>query len=579
MKTLNGMIGRAMAWTAMLAMALSVGGCSDSDSDNDGPGDVTFPEKDAITVDAGQDRTLTFSADAEWKLTSNASWCRFVDGDFVQTTISGEAGDQSVTIRVSDDNQNSEKDDVAEITMAMGGKSQVIYEITRPRKGASSLIVKDESGKVIDAENPLLVKGGNITSPVQTTVTLEIDDASAQLGVLTDKTASWVTVTALTGTNDYAVSFKDDNADGKNPKYAIPAEENAVITFAAQKNGSTVAEVAIPIYYEGYAEGALILDPSYMSVTVSEDGRTMTGEGGVSGSESVDYGGELISTVTTRNDAFEIVEIAYTATYDQWGTPTEVNYDFSANGDLDWVTTSKIAGETDADVKNRVRLTVSELPEGEEPRNATVMIFPKAVYDEIKDDLQGNIIDSEGDQATHDIKSDYNTYIMANLTQGSESAEPEGSVSFAGYYYTSFDGEAMAMTFEEVAGMGAGLEPKMENISDTPEGDAIFSDYGLSVMPNKNVWKATVPAGMMGDASNRLGIAAVGMPEGAMLGEAFPVSGITGEAVSAPTTGGQTVSLWSVYIADGGKPSGYQVVIMNQNSGIIEAVCVVEVTD
>ena len=98
-------------------------------------------------------------------------------------------------------------------------------------------------------------------------------------------------------------------------------------------------------------------------------------------------------------------------------------------------------------------------------------------------------------------------------------------------------------------------------------------------MPNKNVWKATVPAGMMGDASNRLGIAAVGMPEGAMLGEAFPVSGITGEAVSAPTTGGQTVSLWSVYIADGGKPSGYQVVIMNQNSWIIEAVCVVEVTD
>lgn len=573
MKTLNGMIGRAMAWTAMLAMALSVGGCSDSDSD--GPGDVTFPEKDAITVNAGQDRTLTFSADAEWKLTSNASWCRFVDGDFVQTTISGEAGDQSVTIRVSDDNQNSEKDDVAEITMAMGGKSQVIYEITRPRKGASSLIVKDESGKVIDAENPLLVKGGNITSPVETTVTLEIDDASAQLGVLTDKTASWVTVTALTGTNNYAVSFKDDNADGKNPKYAISTEENAVITFAAQKNGSIVAEVAIPIYYEGYAESALIVDPSYMSVTVSEDGQTMTGEGGVSGSESVDYGDELISTVTTRNDAFEIVEIAYTATYDQWGTPTEVIYDFSANGDLDWVTTSKIAGETDADVKNRVRLTVSELPEGEEPRNATVMIFPKAVYDEIEDDLQGNVIDSE----VNDIKSAYSTYIMANLTQGAESAEPEGGVSFAGYYYTSFEGEAMAMTFEEVVGMGAGLEPKMENISDTPEGDAIFSDYGLSVMPNKNVWKATVPAGMMGDESSRLGIAAVGMPEGATLGEAFSVDGITGETVSAPTTGGQTVSLWSAYITNGGKPSGYQVVIMNQNSGIIDAVCVVEITD
>lgn len=69
------------------------------------------------------------------------------------------------------------------------------------------------------------------------------------------------------------------------------------------------------------------------------------------------------------------------------------------------------------------------------------------------------------------------------------------------------------------------------------------------------------------------------MPEGAVLEEAFSVDGITGETVSAPTTGGQTVSLWSAYITNGGKPSGYQVVIMNQNSGIIDAVCVVEITD
>ena len=84
------------------------------------------------------------------------------------------------------------------------------------------------------------------------------------------------------------------------------------------------------------------------------------------------------------------------------------------------------------------------------------MIFPKAVYDEIKDDLQGNIIDSEGDQATHDIKSAYNTYIMANLTQGSESAEPEGSVSFAGYYYTSFDGGGHGDDFRRGRRYGCG---------------------------------------------------------------------------------------------------------------------------
>ena len=82
--------------------------------------------------------------------------------------------------------------------------------------------MKDESGKVIDAENPLLVKGGNITSPVETTVTLEIDDASAQLGVLTDKTASWVTVTALTGTNNYAVSFKERTRNTRSRQRRMP---------------------------------------------------------------------------------------------------------------------------------------------------------------------------------------------------------------------------------------------------------------------------------------------------------------------------------------------------------------------
>lgn len=575
MKTLNGIMGRAIVWTAILATALSLGGCSDQNNDNNGPGNVTFPEKRAITAEAGEERTLTFTADAEWRLTSNASWCRFVDGEFVETTASGKAGERSVTIRISDDNQTSEKDDVAEIAMTMAGKSQVICEITRPRKGAALLIVKDESGKVVDAENPLLVKGGNITSPVETTVTLELDDANARLGVLTEKSASWVTVKALTGTNNYAVSFKEENADGKSPKYAIPATEKAVITFAAQKNGSTVAEVAIPIYYEGYAESALTVGPSYMSVTVSEDGRTMTGDGGVSGNENADYGSELISTVTTRNDAFEIVEIAYTVTYDSWGTPTEMDYDFSANGDLDWITASKIANETDAQVKDRVRLTASALPQGAEARNATVMIFPKAVFDRIKGDLEGNIIDSE----VNDIKSAYSTYIMANLTQKAEGTGPGEAVSFTGYYYTNSGGVAMAMTFEEVAGMGTEFHPKMEEISNTPEGDQIFSDYGLSMMPKKNVWKATVPIGMMNSADNRMGIAAVGMPEGAELKEAFQKEGITGEAISAPTTSGQTVSFWSAYITNNRKVSGYQVIVMNPNSGIIEAVCVVEVTD
>ncbi|MCD8276120.1 MAG: DUF5003 domain-containing protein [Alistipes sp.] len=226
-------------------------------------------------------------------------------------------------------------------------------------------------------------------------------------------------------------------------------------------------------------------------------------------------------------------------------------------------------------MKDRFKLTVGELPEETESRNAMVMIFPKAVYDEIKSDLEGNIIDSE----VNDIKSAYSTYIMANLTQEKKSDEPAGGVSFTGYYYMSYDGEAMLMTFAEVIGQGAGFEPKMENISDTPEGDAIYSDYGLSVMPEKNIWKATVPATMMSDENNRLGITASGISDSDVLTQAYDVTGIKGEEISGQTSGGQTLQVWSAYLTDGGKPSGYQIMVMDTKSETIKGICVVKITD
>lgn len=569
MKTLNGIINWVMIWFAVLALVLVTGSCSESD--NDDSGDVTFPELKTLTVNADSDAELTFAADADWVLSSNNSWCRFVDGDFAESTISGKAGNQKISIRVTDADQNYEKDDEAEISMKMGDKVQVVYKVIRPHKGISGLTVKDENGQVLDAEHPLLIKGGNIISSVETAVTLEFDDSNAELGVLMEKSALWVTITKTDGvTGGYDISFNEKNPDGKNSKYAIPAASGAVITFAAQKNGKVLTETAIPIYYDGLAANALVVKPTYMNVTASADGKTLTGEGGISGTENTDYGSELVSIVTTRNDVFGIVEIV-PAVYDDKGN-LESDFDFSANGDLDWVKT-EITGASNAEIKDRVKLTVSPLSEESETRHAMVLLFPGAIYEIVKNDLKGNLIDKE----TGDIKSKYTTYIMARLTQEKKNGQSEEGVSFAGYYYTNFDGDAMAMTFEEVVSMDVGLELKMENISNSPESDAIYSKWA-SVMPKKNIWKATVPTALMGDTNNRLGIEAVGMSESAVLEEASPENGIVGEIVSAPTMAGQMVSLWSIYLTDGGKPAGYQVIVKNP-SGIIDAVCVVEITD
>lgn len=571
MKTWKEMIRRAAALTAALTLALTACGCSENDDNDDSPPPVAFPALERLTVDAGDECTLAFSAGTAWTLTSSAAWCSFVDGDFTQTTISGQAGSASIVIRITDANQSHDRDDVAQITMSMGGQTQTVYEITRLRKGVSALVVKDESGQEINDSNPLLIKGGTIVAQVTTKVTLEFGDTNASLGVLTAESASWVTVVSADG--GYELSFNEQNSDGLDPKYPVAVEEHSVVTFAAQSNGQTVARTAIPVYYEGYAPEALTVEPSYMSITADEEG-AMTGEGGISGSEITQYGSELLSTVTTRNDEFEIVEFAYTATYDQWGTPETVDYDFSAGGDLDWLTTEKTAGETDPRISNRVRLTVSTLPEATQSRQAMVMILPKAVYDRIEGNFSAGIIDPE----INDIKSEFSSYIMANITQQAKSEEPAG-VAFVGYYYTDF-GSPLAMTFDEVIGQGLGLEPKMEDISDTPEGEAIYTEYGMSEMSKKNVWKATVPARLMSDADNRLGIAVTGMSGNYTLGQAFSVSGIASEEVDGvETMNGQRISLRTVYLTGGGKPYGYQVVVLNETTGMIDGVCLVEVTD
>lgn len=84
----------------------------------------------------------------------------------------------------------------------------------------------------------------------------------------------------------------------------------------------------------------------------------------------------------------------------------------------------------------------------------------------------------------------------------------------------------------------------------------------------------------MSDADNRLGIAVTGMSGNYTLGQAFSVSGIASEEVDGvETMNGQRISLRTVYLTGGGKPYGYQVVVLNETTGMIDGVCLVEVTD
>ena len=89
-----------MGWLMMGLMAtLCLGACSDDDDDNVA---TAFPAKQTFNCDANETKELTFQANASWTLTSSELWCRFVVDGVEEYSLSGGAGQQKVTLKITD---------------------------------------------------------------------------------------------------------------------------------------------------------------------------------------------------------------------------------------------------------------------------------------------------------------------------------------------------------------------------------------------------------------------------------------------------------------------------------------------
>lgn len=86
------------------------------------------------------------------------------------------------------------------------------------------------------------------------------------------------------------------------------------------------------------------------------------------------------STITAYNDEFQPVIFAATKSINEDGE-VEFAYDFSST--VSWLHAVTGTGDN----KDKVTVTVDPNSNTEE-RTATVMVFPKAVYDEIKSNWQ-----------------------------------------------------------------------------------------------------------------------------------------------------------------------------------------------
>lgn len=358
-----------------LLMTFSLAACSDDDDDTVAP---VFPEKQNIICNAGQTKEFTFTTNTNWSLASSAIWCKFKKNDTEEYAVSGTAGSQTVTIVATDDNQKVDNVSVAKLELTMGGQTIVIGEVTRSAVGYD-LKIFDAEGNEIDANN------GELKVGYQEFARFSVE---ANFRFAATNLPGWVELEggSLVGAVNQKVSggLKMIN-DNSREKYPVVASEKNVITFADDEGK---AFYSFRVSYDGMTPGIMDLTlPSSNKYdwTVSLDGKTFTQSGGsvagTSGSTTT-IKNRLPFTVKTLNDDYEVVFV-------EKGSNNNDLYIMDAEYN-EWM-------HCEGENGNATLIIDEYTPASYEPaeRVGYVLVFSRAEYESIKDDLEGTIINGE----------------------------------------------------------------------------------------------------------------------------------------------------------------------------------------
>lgn len=371
-----------------------------SSDDPEGSTTVEFPALKELSGNAGETLELSFSAGTDWTLSSNKGWCKFKDGEFTETTLSGKAGSQTVQIVISESQLTSE---VAELTLNMGGKSQVICKVTCQEKQYADLVVTDEEGNVYDAEHPLVIKGSGLTDNTYDIVYTTIKVESEKTVGIAEK-PDWIKAQASTETPGvFQLTF--DKASGISVINSFNnADDKLVIATEDKKQ-----QIEIPVSYEGLREDVITFKETDLSftknhMTLDHNSTYFSVSNSMTGEETT-YSLPLTLTVDqVRNGEFGYiigrVDVDREEIYPNYYSYT---YDFDATGLDSWVKVS---------INNKnVSLDVDKLT-GDTERGAIVLLISKDFCDKYKGHYNDMLLDEEGY-----FSSTYQDNVMVSFTQ------------------------------------------------------------------------------------------------------------------------------------------------------------------
>lgn len=425
-----------------LALCISFVACDDDEKATT----AVFPELQELVCEVGDNETLTFDASDAWTLTSSALWCSFIVDSDTTFSCSGKAGHQTVVMYINDDATELMKSYKAELTLMMGGEQKVIYTVTRPVIGYELHGFNADQTVIYTEENPF------------------IEDFESKNTLLISANVDWV----VEGSDGLSINATQYNGYGlAGDKVTIKPELKSGhkkngwlehLTFKG-RNGDVIATV--PVRYEGIPADRLDCDNVNAVgkvITFSYQGWSYSTSNGVNGSESQEAPMPIV--VAAKEDKYTKVYLEYTSIQNM--LTGEYEYTFTVMSEDDtWLL-------VDDDKQGNLDLMTSG-NQGK-ARNGYLMVFPKQVYDEVKNDFENKVLTKE-----EGVKKEYEEFIVASILQEGDPSTTTG--------FDIVDGMGNALKDEsgEVINLMSGTDMGMTE-------EELIANYGTS-----NVYMLSLP--------------------------------------------------------------------------------------
>lgn len=250
---------RTNLFTKGIAFAAAVAAMMSCSKENEKEKEPQFPAVQEVEIAAGESKELTFTAEADWKLTiDKTTWCMFDDKGVETAQVAGEAGDVTVKVKIGDAGLGFEAE-VAKIDMTMGEKTQTVFQITRsPKERVVKLYVSKGYGQAYEKVDKLELTsdewGG--TSYLAFGIVANYDWKLAELPEELNMLVDSQDADAFSGKAD-SVDFKAAQFIVKEDK--VPYEFSKKIKITDMEGNNPVE---FPVSYAGLGENVVMFDPS-----------------------------------------------------------------------------------------------------------------------------------------------------------------------------------------------------------------------------------------------------------------------------------------------------------------------------